>query len=69
METRLYENCYKSSNFFNLVRGELDGFKKFQGFSAKELLLYNRMEAFIENFHQKWENASYGAQFRYFQIK
>ena len=27
------------------------------------------MEAFFENFHQKWKNASCGAQFRYFQIK
>ena len=34
-----------------------------------ELLLYNRIEAFSENFHQKWKNASCGAQFRYFQTK
>ena len=27
---------------------------------------YNRMEAFFENFHQKWKNASCGAQFRQF---
>ena len=27
------------------------------------------MEAFLENVHQKWKNASCGAQFRYFQIK
>ena len=46
-----------------------DGLKKFQLLWVKELLLYNRMEAFIENFHQKWKNASCGAQFRYFQIK
>ena len=39
------------------------------GFWVKELLLHNRKEAFFENFHQKWENASFGAQFRYFQIK
>ena len=45
------------------------GFKKFQRFRVKELLLCNRMEAFFENFHQKWKNASCGAQFRYLQIK
>ena len=39
------------------------------GFRVKELLLYNLIEAFLENFHQKWKNASCGAQFRYFQIK
>ena len=27
------------------------------------------MEASFENFHQKWKNASCGAQFRCFQIK
>ena len=27
------------------------------------------MEAFFENVHQKWKNASCGAQFGYFQIK
>ena len=32
-------------------------------------LLYKRIEAFLENFHQKQKNASCGAQFRYFQIK
>ena len=30
---------------------------------------YNRKEAVFENFHQKWKNASCGAQFKYFQIK
>ena len=35
----------------------------------RNVLLYNRIEAFFENFHQKWKNASCGAQFRYFQIK
>ena len=35
----------------------MDGFKTFQRFGVKELLLYNRMEAFLENFHQKWKNA------------
>ena len=39
------------------------------GFKVKELLIYNRMEAFSESFHQKWKNASCGAQLRYFQIK
>ena len=29
----------------------------------------NCIETFFENFHQKWKNASCGAQFRYFQIK
>ena len=33
----------------------MDGFKKFQRFRGKELLLYNRIEAFFENFHQKWK--------------
>ena len=47
----------------------MDGFEKFQRLGVKELLLYNRLEAFFENFHQKWNNASCGAQFRYFQIK
>ena len=28
---------------------------------VKELLLHNRIEAFFENFHQKWKNASFGA--------
>ena len=27
-----------------------------------KLLLYNRTEAFFENFHQKWKNASCGAE-------
>ena len=27
------------------------------------------MEACFDNFHQKWENASCGAQFRYFQFQ
>ena len=45
----------------------MDGFKKFQRFWVKELLLYNRMEAFFENFHQKWKNALCGAQFSHFQ--
>ena len=35
----------------------------------KKLLLFNRIEAFLENFYQKWKNASCGTQFRYFQIK
>ena len=30
---------------------------------------FTTIEAFLENFHQKWKNASCGAQFRYFQIK
>ena len=34
-----YENCYK----------------KFQPFRVKELLVYNRIEAFFKNFHQKWK--------------
>ena len=33
----------------------MDGFKKFPRYWVKELLLYNRMEAFFENFHQKWK--------------
>ena len=32
-------------------------------------ILYDRIKASFENFHQKWKNASGGAQFRYFQIK
>ena len=28
-----------------------------------------RVEAFVENYNQKWKNASCGAQFRHFQIK
>ena len=39
---------------------------KFQRFCVKELLFYNHIEAFFENFHQKWKNASCGAQFSYF---
>ena len=36
----------------------MDGFQKFQRYWVKELLLYNRMEAFFENFLQKWRNVS-----------
>ena len=36
---------------------------------VKEGLLHNRIEVFFKNFHQKWKNASCGAQFRSFQIK
>ena len=64
-----YENCYKSSGFFQSSLRWVDGFKKFQRFWVKEPLLYNRTEASFENFHQKWISASCGAQFRYFQIK
>ena len=55
--------------FFKSSLRWVDGFKKFQQFSVKELLLYNRIEAFFENFHQMWKNAACGTQFRYFQIK
>ena len=54
--------------FFS-IWSEVDGFKKFQLYSVKKLLLYNRMEVFYETFHPKWKNASCGAQLRYFQIK
>ena len=63
-----YENCNKSSVFKSSLRW-VDGFKKFQRYWVKELLLYNRMEAFFENLDQKWKDASCRAQFRYFQIK
>ena len=39
------------------------------GILVKELLLYNRIETFFKHFHQKWKNASCGAQFMHFQIK
>ena len=45
------------------------GLRNSDGTEVKELLLYNRIEAFFRNFHQKWQNASCGTQFRYFQIK
>ena len=32
-------------------------------------LLYNRIEAFLENFHKEWKNTSCETQFRYFQSK
>ena len=63
-----YEKCYKSSIFLSSVRW-VDRFKKFQWHWVKQVSLYKRMEVFFENFHQKWKNASCGAQFRYFQIK
>ena len=62
-----YENCYKSSVFS--IKSDVSGIKKFQRLWVKELLLYNRIETFFENVHQKWENASCGAQLKYFQIK
>ena len=34
------------------------GFRNSNGFRVKELLLHNPMEAFLENVHQKWKNAS-----------
>ena len=64
-----YENCYKWTGSFSLVWGEWMRFKKFQRFWVEKLILYNRIETFFENFHQKWKNASCGAQFRYFQIR
>ena len=33
------------------------------------VLLYNRIKAIFEHFHQKWKNASCGVQFRNLQIK
>ena len=61
-----YKNCYKSLVF--LIFSEVSGrFKKFQRFWVKELLLCDPVEAFYENLHQNWKNASCGAQFRYFQ--
>ena len=42
----------------------MDGYKKFQRYLVKEVLLYNHIELFYENFHQKWKNASCGAQFK-----
>ena len=33
----------------------MDGFKKFQQYWVQELIFHNRMEAFFENFHQKWK--------------
>ena len=47
----------------------MDGFKKFQRYWVGELLLYNRMEDVLENFHLQGKNASCGAQFRYLQNK
>ena len=67
----LNENCNKSSFFFS-IKSEMSGWIwEIPTIWVKELLLYNRngTEAFFENFHQKWKNASRGAQFRYFQIK
>ena len=32
--------------------------KKSGRYCVKKLLLYNRMEAFIENFDKKWKNVS-----------
>ena len=45
-----YENCNKSS-FFKSCLSWADGFKKFQWYWVKELLLYNRKEVFLEDFH------------------
>ena len=67
----------KSKGFFSISHGVLELWtKNLRGRipppgmdRVKELLLYNRIEAFFENFHQKWKNASCGAQFRYFQIR
>ena len=41
--------------FFSIKSKVSDGFEKFQWFWVKELLLYKRIEAFFENFHQKWK--------------
>ena len=40
----------------------MDGLKKLQQYRVKELLLNNCIEAFFKTFHQKWKNASCGAQ-------
>ena len=55
--------------FFQSSLRWVDGFKKFQRYWVIKNLLYNRIEAFFKKFYQKWNNASSGAQFRYFQIK
>ena len=39
------------------------------GFELRKFYFTTVQKLFFENFHQKWKNASYGAQFRYFQIK
>ena len=46
-----YENCSKSSGCFQSGLRWVDGFKKFQPYWVKELSLYNRIEAFFDNFH------------------
>ena len=51
----MYGHCNKSSVFFQSSLRWVDGFKKFQRLWVKELLLYNHIEAFFENFHQKWK--------------
>ena len=58
----------KIIGFFQSSLRWADGFEKFQRFWVKELLFFDRIGAFFENFHQKWKNASCGAQFRYFEI-
>ena len=55
-----YENCYKSS-FFS-IKSEVSGW--INGFELRNSYFTNRIEPFSENFHQKWKNASCGAQFR-----
>ena len=39
------------------------------GTELRNFYFTTEKKLFFDNFNRKWENASFGAQFRYFQIK